>query len=226
MAARLTVIIPCYNEADTILSAIEQVQALRDRFDLEIIVVDDGSTDGSFESLRNVEGIKLERHEKNRGKGAAVVTGLAKATGDVVVIQDADLEYDPKQIPVLVDPILSGKCDIVYGSRFKGDITGMSFSHYVGNKILSFFTSLLYGVEVTDMMTGHKAFRASVFKELTLESSRFEFELEVTVEALRTGYTICEIPITYSKRRFGEAKIGWTDGVKTLLKLLEYRLGL
>jgi len=225
MAARLTVIIPCYNEAGTILSAIEQVQTLRDRFDLEIIVVDDGSTDGSFESLRNVEGIKLERHEKNRGKGAAVVTGLAKATGDVVVIQDADLEYDPKQIPVLVDPILSGKCDIVYGSRFKGDITGMSFSHYVGNKILSFFTSLLYGVEVTDMMTGHKAFRASVFKELTLESSRFEFELEVTVEALRTGYTICEIPITYSKRRFGEAKIGWTDGVKTLLKLLEYRLG-
>lgn len=225
MTVRLSVIVPCYNESGTILSAIEQLQALRDRFDLEIIVVDDGSTDGSFESLRSVQGIKLERHEKNRGKGAAVVTGLAKATGDVVVIQDADLEYDPKEIPVLVDPILSGKCDIVYGSRFKGNIAGMTFSHYVGNKILSFFTSLLYGVEVTDMMTGHKAFRGSVFKELTLESSRFEFELEVTVEALRKGYSICEIPIPYSKRRFGEAKIGWADGLKTLLKLLEYRLG-
>jgi glycosyltransferase involved in cell wall biosynthesis len=198
---------------------------LRDGFDLEIIVVDDGSTDGSFESLRAIEGIKLERHEKNKGKGAAVVTGFAKATGDVVVIQDADLEYDPKEIPVLVDPILSGQCDIVYGSRFKGNITGMTFSHYVGNKVLSFFTSLLYSAEVTDLMTGHKAFRASIFKELTLELSRFEFDLEVTVEALRHGYSICEIPITYSKRRFGEAKIGWADGFKILVKLLEYRLG-
>jgi glycosyltransferase involved in cell wall biosynthesis len=226
MTVRLSVIVPCYNESGTILSAIEQLQTLRDRYDLEIIVVDDGSTDGSFERLRGVEGIKLERHEKNRGKGAAVVTGLAKVTGDVVVIQDADLEYDPKEIPDLLDPILSGKCDIVYGSRFKGNITGMTFSHYVGNKILSFFTSLLYGAEVTDMMTGHKAFRSRVFKELTLKSSRFEFELEVTVEALRKGYSICEIPIPYFKRRIGQAKIGWADGFKTLLKLLEYRLGL
>jgi glycosyltransferase involved in cell wall biosynthesis len=204
---------------------IEQVQTLRDRFDLEIIVVDDGSIDGTFESLRAVEGIKLERHEKNKGKGAAIATGLAKATGDIVVIQDADLEYEPKEIPVLVDPILSRKCDIVCGSRFKGNITGMTFSHYVANKILSFFTSVLYGAEVTDVMTGHHAFRASVFKELTLESTRFELELEVTVKALRKGYSICEIPTTYSTRNFGEAKIGWADGFQCLLKLLKYRLG-
>ena len=216
---------PCFNEADTIVTAVEQIAGLRSKLDVEIIVVDDGSTDGSFEKLSKIEGIRVDRHRVNRGKGAAVTSGAALASGDVLVIQDADLEYDAGAIPSLVEPILSGKCDIVYGSRFKGDIEGMTFSHLVGNKILSYFTTLLCGAEVTDMMTCQKAFRTSVFRSLNLQSPRFEFELEVTVQALHKGYSIHEIPIPYSKRKFGEAKISWSDGIKTMLKLLEYRFG-
>lgn len=224
MAVDVSIIVPCYNEADTIANAIKELQTLRDRFEVEIIVVDDGSTDGSSERLGEFSGIKLERHEKNRGKGAAIATGAKNATGEVIIIQDADLEYDPKEIPDLVSPILAGKYDIVYGSRFKGKIEGMTLSHYFGNKILSFFTGLLYGVEVTDMMTGHKAFRTAVFRQLNLKSPGFEFEVDVTVQVLLKGYSIHEIPITYSKRKFGEAKIGWADGVKSLLRLFKYRL--
>jgi len=222
----VSVIVPCYNEADTITTAIEQILALGDRLNLEIIVVDDGSTDGSFEKLKGLAGIRVDRHEVNRGKGAAILSGAALATGEVIVIQDADLEYSAGTIPTLVEPIFGGQYNIVYGSRFMGDIEGMTFSHFVGNKILSYFTSLFCGARITDMMTCQKAFRASAFRALHLESSRFEFELEVTVEALRKGYSIHEIPIPYSKRKFGEAKIGWVDGVKTMLKLIQLRFGL
>jgi glycosyltransferase involved in cell wall biosynthesis len=221
----ISVILPCYNEADTIVDAVEQVIVLREKLDVEVIVIDDGSTDQSYEKLSTLQGIAVERHQTNRGKGAAIATGAGRATGDVMVIQDADLEYDASVIPALAEPILSGKYDIVYGSRFKGNINGMTLSHFVGNKVLSYCTSLLCGAEVTDMMTGQKAFRTSVFRKLNLGSPRFEFELEVTVEALRNGYLIHEIPIPYSKRQFGDAKIDWTDGFKTMTKLLRYRLG-
>jgi glycosyltransferase involved in cell wall biosynthesis len=219
----ISIIVPCYNEAETIVNAVEQLTALREKLDVEIIVVDDGSTDSSYEKLKALQSIQVQRHEINHGKGAAIATGAARANGDVIVIQDADMEYAASVIPTIVEPILAGKCDIVYGSRFKGNIQGMTFSHLVGNKILSYFTTLICGAEITDMMTGQKAFRTSVFKGLNLESPRFEFELEVTVEALRKGYAIYEVPIPYSKRKFGEAKIGWADGVKTMLKILRYR---
>ena len=226
MTVDVSVIVPCYNEAYTIANAIQELQSLRDLFQVEIIVVDDGSTDGSSQKLRELSGIKLERHETNRGKGAAIATGAKSATGEVIIIQDADLEYDPKEIPDLANPILAGKCDIVYGSRFRGNIEGMTLSHYVGNKVLSFFTGLLYGVEVTDMMTGHKAFRAHLFKQFDLKSTGFGFEMEVTVKALEKGYRIQEVPIRYSRRKFGQPKIRWRDGFKSMIQLFAYRLGL
>jgi len=222
----ISVVVPCFNEANTIVSAVDDIVALCDRIDLEVIVIDDGSSDESFSKLSERRDIKLQRHNINLGKGAAIATGTAIAAGDIIVIHDADLEYDAEAIPKLIEPILTGKSDIVYGSRFKGEIDEMSFSHYAGNKVLSYFTSLLCGASVSDMMTGQKAFRTNVFRSLHLEARRFEFEVEVTVEALRRGYSILEVPIPYSRRKFGEAKITWSDGIRTMLRLLECRFAI
>ena len=222
---KVSIVIPCYNEEKTIAETVNELSKLKDRLDLEIIVVDDGSSDGTFHIVSGLSGVRLQRHEQNKGKGAAVMTGAAMAKGDVIVIQDADMEYDPKEIPALVEPIFRNECDVVHGSRFRGKIAGMTFSHYVGNRVLSYFTSLFFGAQITDMMTGHKAFKAKVFKDLDLKSRRFDFELEVTVKTLRKGYTIHEVPIAYSKRQFGEAKIRWTDGVKSMIQLFKYRIG-
>jgi glycosyltransferase involved in cell wall biosynthesis len=222
----VSIVIPCFNEEKTVEETVNGLLKLKSALDLEIIAVDDGSSDDTYRKLTGLQGIGLLRHDQNKGKGAAVMTGAGAATGEVIVIQDADMEYDPKEIPALVDPILRKECDIVYGSRFKGTISGMTFSHYFGNRLLSYFTSLLCSAGVTDMMTGHKAFRATVFKGLDLKSHGFDFELEVTVKALRKGYSIHEIPIAYSKRQFGEAKIRWIDGIKSMIQLLKYRFEL
>lgn len=221
----ISVVVPCFNETDTILTAVREVAELRDKLELEIIVVDDGSSDGSFEKLRQVEGIVLERHPTNHGKGAALATGAALAKGEVLVIQDADLEYDAKVIPGLVEPILNGRCDIVYSSRFKGTIEGMSLSHLIGNKILTYFARLICGANLTDLMGGQKAFRTEVFRSFDLQSQGFEVDVEFTVQALRKGYSILEIPIPYSARKLGKAKIGWSDGFKSIMKLFRGRYG-
>jgi glycosyltransferase involved in cell wall biosynthesis len=220
---KISIVVPCYNEEATIQNVLERLLSLGRKLDYEIIVVDDGSVDLTYNILKGLKGIRLVRHDTNRGKGAAIITGAANATGDVIVIQDADLEYDPGNIPNLANPILERQCDVVYGSRFKGKATGMRLSRFVGNKVLTYFTRLLYRTELTDVMTGHKAFRTNVFKELDLESTGFEFELEVTVKALERGYAIREVPIAYSRRLLGQAKIRWIDGLKCLFLLFRRR---
>ena len=154
---KVSIIIPCYNEEESIERVLKQVLAVKLPIEKEVIVVDDGSTDKSAELTQKFNDVTLVRHEINRGKGVAIRTGVEKANGDIAIIQDADLEYDPKDIPALIEPILTGDADVVLGSRFKKDVKGMSFSHNISNKALSFFTSILLGVEITDVMTGYKA---------------------------------------------------------------------
>ena len=223
MTTRISIIVPCYNEEQTIEATVQRLLAVDHGFDSEVIVVDDGSTDRTRDVLKDLNGIVVVHHDHNRGKGASILTGAEKASGEVLVVQDADLEYDPADIPRLVGPILEDRFDAVYGSRFKGKMTGMRMSHYIGNKILTYATCLLYKTRLTDVLTGHKAFKAEVFRSLDLHASRFEFELEATAKVLEHGNTIGEIPITYCVRRLGKAKISWIDGAKCLVYLIRLR---
>nr|HDO80176.1 glycosyltransferase family 2 protein [Candidatus Bathyarchaeota archaeon] len=221
---KVSIIIPCFNEEATISEVIERVKRVDLGVEKEIIVVDDGSTDESFDEARKHDGIILVRHERNMGKGAAVRTGIRHSTGNVIVIQDADMEYFPEDIPALIAPILRREADVAYGSRFLGSIKGMSLSHYVGNQILSWATRILFGANVTDMMTGYKAFRRDVIEGLKLKSKGFEFEPEVTAKLLKRGVKIVETPIVYSVRRNGVAKIRWSDGVVCLWWLIKEKI--
>jgi len=218
---RITILIPCYNEENSILEVINMVKSVDLGYPKEIIVVDDGSEDSSVEKIRTQTGVKLLLHEKNQGKGKAIQTGLKHATGDIVVIQDADLEYFPKDIPLLLAPLLKREADVVYGSRFLGKPEGMSFSHNIGNRVLSWATRILYGNSITDMMTGYKAFFRTDLEGVSLESRGFEFEPEITVKLLKKGKKITEVPISYSYRKKGKAKIGWKDGVICLWWLIK-----
>ncbi|MHA1580419.1 MAG: glycosyltransferase family 2 protein [Candidatus Freyarchaeota archaeon] len=210
---RITILIPCYNEENSILEVIDMVKSVDLGYPKEIIVVDDGSEDSSVEKVKTRTGVKLLLHGKNQGKGKAIQTGLKHATGDIVVIQDADLEYFPKDIPLLLAPLIKGEADVVYGSRFLGKPEGMSFSHNIGNRVLSWATRILYGNSITDMMTGYKAFFKTDLEGVSLESRGFEFEPEITVKLLKKGKKITEVPISYSYRKKGKAKIGWKDGI-------------
>ncbi len=222
---KLSIIMPVYNEKSTLLEIIERVEQVP--IEKELIIVDDGSTDGSSEILRSLSPgrAKVIFHEVNRGKGAAVRRALGEVTGDVVVIQDADLEYDPQDIPRLLKPILAGKADVVYGSRFTGEHKNMFFWHWVGNRLLTLVTNILFDTTLSDMETCYKMFKRKVIEGIKLNSNGFEFEVEITAKILKRGYRIYEVPISYAGREYHEGKkITWRDGVKAIWYLLRYRI--
>ncbi len=219
---KLSILIPVYNERATILEILKRVQAVP--YEKEIIAVDDGSTDGTRELLAQAQGVTVLYHDRNRGKGAAIQTALAHATGDIIVIQDADLEYDPRDYKQLIEPIIEGRAKVVYGSRFLGPRMAMFFWHMVANKALTLMTNILYDAILSDMETGYKAFRADVIKGMRLRSHRFDFEPEVTAKVLKRGIRIFEVPISYYGREYSEGKkIGVKDGFVAIWTLLKYR---
>ncbi|MBU0662023.1 glycosyltransferase family 2 protein [Candidatus Micrarchaeota archaeon] len=225
---KLSIIIPVYNEEKTIakvVSAVKTAEIRGAKVVKEIIVVDDGSRDGTLRMLKGIKGITLLKHGENRGKGAAVRTGIAASNGDVILIQDADLEYDPKQIGKLLAPIMRGEM-VVYGSRRLGKLKGRGIIlHDIGNWILSAATSVLFGMRITDMETGYKVFRREVVEGMELRSDKFDIEPEITAKIIRRGYKIHEVPIDFSPRGFAEGKkITVFDGLVALWTLVKYRL--
>ncbi len=227
---KLSIIIPVYNERKyirTILAKVKKVDI--GEVKKEIIIVDDCSQDGTRDILRKLKGYTILYHPKNRGKGAAIRTGLEHATGDILLIQDADLEYDPNDYPKLLKRILSGEAQVVYGSRFKGKLfhreTLAIPTHYIGNRTLSLMTTLLYGQWVTDMETCYKMFTREVLSKLNLTAERFDFEPEITAKILKLGYRIHEVPISFHPRDWKQGKkINWRDGVKALYCLAKFRI--
>ena len=224
---QVSVIVPCFNEMSTILALVERVLAAP--FDKEVIVVDDGSTDGTCELLAEkvslLPGVRVLLQDRNLGKGAALRRGFAEAKGDVVIVQDADLEYDPAQIPFVVAPILAGHADVVYGSRFLGGPHRvLYFWHAVGNSLLTLLSNMVTDLNLTDMENCYKAFRREVIQSLTLEEDRFGFEPEVTVKLAREkGIRIYEVPVSYHGRTSAEGKkIGMKDGFRALWCLAKY----
>jgi glycosyltransferase involved in cell wall biosynthesis len=226
---KLSIVIPCYNEAATIPKLIDMVRhaAVDDK---EIIVVDDGSTDGSGEWLAGQSeklGFKLLQHQRNRGKGAALRTGIRAASGDILLIQDADLEYDPREYPTLIDPILRVRADVVYGSRFKGEGPHrvLFFWHRVGNGFLTLLSNAFTNMNLSDMETCYKVFRTELIQAIEIEEDRFGFEPEVTAKIARTDARVYEVGIEYYGRTYEEGKkINWRDGFRAIWCIFKYNL--
>ncbi len=233
---KLSVLIPAYNEKNTLREAIRRVQ--RVNVPKEIIVIDDGSKDGSREILAGLDAdakkksdplneLKVILKSVNEGKGAAIRSGLAQVTGDVVIVQDADLEYNPQDYPKLLEPIEAGEADVVYGSRFfgGGPHRVLFFWHYVGNQILTLFSNILTNLNLSDMEVGYKAFRSDILKNIQIKSNRFGFEPEITVKVAKIGCRIYEVPISYYGRTYKEGKkITWKDGFAAFYCLFRYKL--
>ena len=223
---KLSVIIPVYNEVKNIQEIVKRVHATK--LTNEIVIVDDASQDGTRDILKELDGkenVRVVMHEKNQGKGAAVVTGMNAATGDILLIQDADLEYDPRDYPALLQPINEDLADVVYGSRFLGAAHRVTmFWHQVANKMLTFMTNILYDSILTDMETGYKVFRREVIENMKIRSKRFNFEPEFTAKILKRKYRIFEVPITFNPRDYAEGKkIGLKDAFEAVWALLRFR---
>lgn len=224
---KLSVVIPVYNEQATIRTLYEAVK--RVDIEKEIILVDDGSSDGSREILQSLaeEGTRIVLHEFNRGKGAALRSGFQHATGDIIIVQDADLEYDPAQYPRLIQPILDGKADVVYGSRFiSGDYRRVLFFwHMVGNNLLTLLSNLFTNLNLSDMETCYKVFRREVLQKISIEEDRFGFEPEITAKVAKMKLRIYEMGISYSGRTYAEGKkISWKDGISAIRCIIKYNL--
>jgi len=223
---KISIVIPIYNEQKTLETLIAKVSAVD--YHKEIILVDDFSTDGSraiLESYENKENFKVLYHKRNQGKGAALRTGFSNVSGDIIIIQDADLEYNPSDYGTLLEPILDGRADVVYGSRFLGGPHRVLFFwHYVGNLLLTTFSNMLTNVNLTDMETGYKAFTKEVKERLTFKCDRFGFEPEFTAKVAKNNFRIYEVPISYSGRDYSEGKkITWKDGVAAIWYIFKFR---
>ena len=223
---KLSVIVPVFNERNTVVEIMRRMRAVDLPIEREIVVVDDGSSDGTQQVLNQLgdSTVKIVQHGANRGKGAAIRTALEHVTGDLVLIQDADLEYDPEDWPKLLAPVFSGKATVVYGSRFTGERRNMLYLHWVGNRALSFVTNVLYNTTLSDMETCYKLFDRRVLDGITIKSDRFDFEPEITAKVLRKKVRIYEVPISYTGREFDEGKkITWRDGFAALYALVKFR---
>ena len=224
---KISIIIPVFNEKNTILEILKRVEnvKLENKLEKEIIIIDDCSIDGTKEILQNLKKHKILFHEKNMGKGAALITGYKNATGDIILNQDADLEYDPNCYNDLLKPILNNETKIVFGSRMLGHHKDMYLLHYIGNKVLTLITNLLYNCKITDMETGYKVFKKEVIEGMNLKARRFDFEPEITAKMLKKGYKIMEIPIDFKNPRdfLQGKKITWKDGLEHFFYLIKYR---
>ena len=224
----LSIVIPVYNEKKTLLEIIKKIDELPNELNRELILVDDGSTDGSreiLEALKSRKDTKVIFKERNTGKGDSLKVGFKNSSGDYVIVQDADLEYDPNDYLKLLETIKNTQKTVVYGSRFTGNYQDMSTLHYYGNKFLTFFTNLLYGVWLTDMETCYKLFPGNFIRKLELKANRFDFEPEITAKIIKNKYKIIEVPINYFGRtHFEGKKITWKDGFNAIWSLIKYRL--